>query len=247
MTFPHLPHAPIVEGLIDIQVKPRSEFSMKDIEAFGKRINSSYPVIKDLREVHAELKMSPGQEGAQTVSARQVGIRCERQNPSFVVLARPEELLVSQLAPYETWEKLEEEARKMWEEYRGICMPEIITRVATRFINKVLLPPENLEFNDYLTAPPQVPKALPRIFDSFLTRIVMPHSETGAQLAVTQVMDSIDPQTGKLPILIDIDVYKHVDFAVESSEVWELLRKMRKLKNQAFFDSLTPKALELFQ
>jgi len=247
MSFPFLPRAPIIEGLINIQVKPRPGLTLQDLSKFGERLKASYPTTKELRDVQAQLMLGPNHASSQSVAATHVGFRYERQTPPFVVHARLNELLVSRLRPYETWEKLQAEAQTVWSEYRTICQPEVITRVATRYINRVELPIEGLNFDDYLTAPPLIPKALTQKFEGFLTKIVVPHAESGAHIAMSQMLDDADPKTGKVPVLIDIDVYKEVEFPVDSPEAWELLGKMRDLKNHAFFDSLTSKALELFR
>lgn len=247
MTFPILPRAPIVEGLIDIQAKPRQGISLNDLVAFGDRIKSSYPTVKDLREIKAQIPIGQDSTVSPAVAATLVGYRFERQSPPFVVHARVEELLVSRLKPYDTWDNLLAEAKSLWREYCEICKPEVITRIATRYINRIELPMEKLDFDDYLAAPPLIPKGLPQTIEHFLTRIVVPDKESGAHVAISQVLDAPNPQTRTIPVLIDIDVYKETDLPVGSDELWIFLGKMRDLKNKAFFDSVRDKALELFR
>lgn len=64
---------------------------------------------------------------------------------------------------------------------------------------------------------------------------------------MSQMLDAANPQTRTLPVIIDIDVFKETDLAPDSDELWRFLGMMRKVKNQAFFDSVTPKCLELFR
>lgn len=247
MTFPHLPRAPIVEGLIDIQTRPAPGIAVSDLVRFGEKIRSSYPTTKDIREFHAQLAVAPDQTPSQSVIANHVGYRHERQEPPFVVHVRPNELLVSRLKPYDRWESLLGEAKVMWEIYCTVCKPEAITRIATRFINRIELPKEGLDFDDYLAAPPIIPKGLPQTFEGFLARIVMPHAETGSHIAMSQILEAGNPQAPTVPVIIDIDVFKETDLAVDADALWQILAKMRDVKNQAFFDSVTPKCLELFR
>lgn len=247
MTFPQLSRAPIVEGLIDIQARPRQGMSLEDLAQFGERIKSSYPTVKDLREFQTQVFVGQDNTPSPTVAASNVGYRFERQSPPFVVHARIEELLVSRLRPYDTWEQLLAEAKSLWTKYCEVCKPEVITRIATRYINRIELPMEKLDFDDYLAAPPLIPKGLPQTIEHFLTRIVVPDRESGAHIAISQVLDAPNPQTRTIPVLIDIDVYKETDLPVGSDELWTFLGKMRDLKNRAFFDSLRDKALELFR
>jgi uncharacterized protein (TIGR04255 family) len=245
--FPHLPKAPIIEGLIAIQTKVASDVAVSQLVKFGDRIRSSYPTVKELREFQAHVAVVPNQATSQSVVANHVGYRYERQAPPFVVHARPNELLVSRLKPYDCWENLVAEAKSLWEEYCAVCKPEAITRIATRFINRIELPMDGLEFDDYLVATPIIPKGLPQTFEGFLTRIVVPHSETGAHIAMSQILDTANPQTRTVPVIIDIDVFKELDLPADSPALWEFLAKMRDVKNRAFFDSVTPRCLELFK
>ncbi len=73
--------------------------------------------------------------------------------------------LSADLLPYETWEKLVEEAHRLWTVYVECVHPEAVNRVATRFINNLQLPKACLTSSskeEYLTTPPQVPAALPQ-------------------------------------------------------------------------------------
>lgn len=245
--FPHLAKAPIIEGLIAIHTRLGSQLPVSRLAEFGTKIKSTYPVVKELRELEAHLALAPNHATSQSFTPVHVGFRYERGDAPFVVHVRPTELLVSRLKPYDRWESLMAEAQSLWGEYRTVCEPLAVRRVATRFINKIELPLDGLDFDAYLAAAPIIPKGLPQNFEGFLTRIVVPHAETGAHVAVSQVLDASNPQTRTLPVIIDIDVFKEVDLAPDSPRIWEILAKMRDVKNHAFFDSVTAKCLELFQ
>ncbi len=246
MPFPTLRAAPIVEGLINIQTKPRAGFSVDDLNAFGACIKDSYPTVRKLTEIAGEIRLR--EEGAtQAIATSVVGFRYEREAPRFVIHAHPGELLVSRLRPYDEWTNLYAETRSMWTKYIGVAKPETITRLATRFINRIELPGKDLDFEQYLTAPAPVPKQLGEHLEHFLTRVVIQDAKSGASIAISQALETFNPQTETVSILLDIDVYKLVSLPVEGEEAWELLNAMRELKNRAFFGSVTPKALELFK
>jgi len=247
MTHPHLSRAPIVEGLIDIQVKQHPDWSAEQLDPLIAKLKGSYAQVKPLQQIHARVKLEQGKPPSQAIESKPGGYRLERQLPPFVILARREGFTLSRLAPYDTWDNLVIEARPLWQEYCNVCKPEAVTRVATRYINRIELPIEGLDFDDYLTAAPRVPRRLQQTLVHFLSRIVTPDPDSGASVAISQVLEEANPATRKVPVLVDIDVYKQLDLSVDSEDVWGLLNKMRELKNCAFFDSLTPKALELFK
>jgi uncharacterized protein (TIGR04255 family) len=164
-----------------------------------------------------------------------------------VILARSNAFTVSRLRPYDAWEHLIAEARLQWGLYCEICKPEAVTRIATRFINRIDLSIDALDFDDYLAAPANIPTGFPQMINHFLTRLVIPDKDSGSNVAIGQALEALNAETRTVPVLLDIDVFKEVDLSIESEEIWTLLTRMRDLKNRAFFNSLTPKALELFR
>jgi uncharacterized protein (TIGR04255 family) len=247
MPFPHLPRAPIVEGVVQFHVKPSSKANLERLAEYKTALKETYPVQKDIRLMHAEIQMKGTEVAQRVISSNVLGYRLERTQPAFVVIARLDSLAVSKLAPYETWEKLIEEARPLWKKYLELQAPEAITRVATRYINRIELPIENLDFEHYLAISPRLPKGIPEVLSNFLVKTIVEDEDSGASISISQVLEAPIAEKNRVPVLIDIDVYKTVDFSPDSDEYWQLLDKMRDLKNRAFFGCLTEKALEGFK
>jgi uncharacterized protein (TIGR04255 family) len=247
MSYPNLRNAPIIEGLIQIQVKPHQGINIEDVRAFAERVKEKYLIVGELRDLRAQFVFNQSEATSQPVAAMHVGYRMERNAPHFVVHARTGELLVSRLKPYDRWEELLSETQYLWSTYVEVCKPELVTRLATRFINQLPLPLKDLDLDHYLSAPALIPHKLPQVFEQFLTRVVVPDSETGIHIAISQASGEVNSQSETLPILLDIDVYKaELEFEVASDKIWDMLGKMRDIKNRAFFGSVTEKAIKLF-
>lgn len=252
MTYPNLPKAPIVEGLIQFQVKQSQGTNVETTKHFADRLVDRYKISGELRDLHAQLVVKQHAKDQppappQPIPLTHRGYRLERQDPLFIVHATIGELLVSRLKPYSTWEDLQSEMELVWKIYCDVCNPEAVTRVGTRFINQLELPIENLDLDDYLTSPPPIPKKLPQTFEEFLTRIVIPHDETGAHIALSLATGTPAAGGKTLPVMLDIDVFKaNLDLSVGSDDIWVLLARMREIKNETFFASVTEKALKLF-
>lgn len=246
MPNPHLARAPIVEGLVQFHVKPSSKAPAEDLARFKESMSKQYSVQKQINRMQAAFELKSGEVPIPKLTADMHGYRLERADPAFVILARRDDLVVSKIAPYDKWENLIAEARQIWPRYTEKMAPELITRVATRFINRIELPIEKLDFETYLATPPRIPKGLPEVLSSFLMRVALVDEDTGASIAISQVLEDANFEKNRVPLLIDIDVYKAVEFPSNGEEVWQLLEKMRDLKNRAFFGSLTPKAIEGF-
>jgi uncharacterized protein (TIGR04255 family) len=247
MAFPHLPRAPIVEAVIQLNVRPSPKADLERLGLYKSALTQTYPQQKELRQVHAELQMKDSEVAQRVVSSNVLGFRLERTQPANVVIARLDRLVVSKLTPYDTWEDLIGEAKDQWRKYVEIQAPEAVTRVATRFINRIELPIEKLDFEHYLACPPPIPKGMPEVLSGFLVKTVVEDDDSGASVSISQMLEPPIAEKNRVPVLIDIDVYKTVDLPPDSPECWQLLDMMRQLKNRAFFGCLTDKALEEFK
>jgi len=240
----HLNNAPITEALIDLRVKlPIETQDITLIHSLHERIRERFPKEKKIQHFEYQLEFGPPQKEKTTSS--QLGYRYDSTDGRQVIQAKLDGFTFSWLKPYETWEVLRGEAYSMWQLYQEIMKPEAITRVATRYINQIEIPGPLIDFDHYLTAAPVIPKALPQAFASFLTRIVVPDDKKQLVSIVTQIFQpGVNPEV--TPVVLDIDVFKEKLFENEAS-AWAIIDSLRETKNLIFFDSITEKAVELFQ
>jgi uncharacterized protein (TIGR04255 family) len=245
--FPQLSRPPIVEGLIDFHVQPRENLVLSDVARFRDGLIARYPVSKEMKEHYSEVRVSAENEASQSVKTQSIGFRLERGSPPFVVIARLSGLTVSRLHPYSDWDELVNESKLIWDAYVQACQPSTVTRIATRFINRILLPAPNSDLDVYLTVLPKIPRELPDLLAEFLVRLVIPHPACGATVILTEALEAMDREGGLPSVLIDIDAFKLVELEPASVRLWEHLQVLRNLKNDAFFGTITPTTLELLK
>ncbi len=239
--YPHLENAPIREALIDIQVKLPEGTTIEDIEKFGELVKNDYPQICKRWEANIEIKA----DKASDMQQKQVGYNFISNNKKQIIQARINGFTFSRLKRYETWEKLQDEAFRLWRLYVQHLRPLSIERVACRYINEIRLKIP-VRLRDYLTAPPGRPESAPEVLASFLTRVVIPYEELGATAIVTQALEKV-ADDGAVPIILDIDVFKSDSFDIGSTDAWDTLDKLREVKNQLFFNSIEEKTVELYK
>jgi len=242
--FPRLTRSSIVEALIDLQLKPREPFQVAKLESLHRKISKRYPEKKETRQIQFGFTIGPEASTQQTVGEI-VGLRFECPEDQFVLQVSNSNFTLSKLKPYDNWDKLRSEAESLWEMFSDLMQPEAIIRVATRYINRIELPGPNVNFDDYLTAGPKVPSALPQLITEFLTRNVVPCAQQKATLILTQTLDTTGISDNQIPVILDIDVFRHDSFDPKKADHWEIIDSMRELKNLAFFESITEKTLEL--
>lgn len=242
--YPTLANAPITEALIDIRVKLAADFEAQTIDAIHETIKSDYPEKQEQKI--SELKLEPKtDEVVKPIKAKINGYRYISSDKKQIVQARLDGFTFSRLHPYFKWEKIRDEAFRLWELYKAITKPELITRIAVRYINNLNIPMPIKDFGDYLTAPPTVPDSLPQGVGSFLTRVIIHEPSMGANAIITQALEQI--ATEKAPIILDIDVFKREPKGIEEKEAWETFEKFRHFKNKIFFNSITNSLKEIYK
>lgn len=243
--YPILKNAPIKEALVDIRVKLPANLEVNKIESIHNLISDSYPEKQIQKKLEAQLKVTE-KEPFKTSDVKIYGYRFLSSDKKQIIQARVNGFTLSKLKPYIKWEQLRDEARRLWKLYFNITSPELITRVALRYINNLNIPMPIKDFGDYLTAPPLVPQELPQGVSSFLTRVVISEPSIGATAIITHALEpSANPKV--LPIILDIDVFRNVERGMEEKDIWKTIEQLHIFKNKIFFNSITEKLKEIYK
>jgi uncharacterized protein (TIGR04255 family) len=247
--FPHLPNAPIVEAVIEVRGRAEEPWEESAIQTQLKKQLPDYPQVASHREFQHEVKMAPGQEPQQTLlDLGWKGLRLQSADKLHIAQFNRDGFVFSRLRPYESWEQLIDEGMRLWKIHREIARPSEVQRLGLRFINRILLPPKYVDFEDYLKAPPKPPDGLDLPFHGFF------HNETlavpGYPYAINIIRTIQQPQPpdhDRIGIILDNDVFTVGSFEFQQEELERRLAEMRWLKNKAFFGIISDKALATFQ
>ena len=240
----HLANAPITEAILDLRVKLPTDLGVEKLKAARDRVARGYPKLTERRRVEGHVRFSAGKPPDQVALDKGPdGYLFASTDGKQVVQFRLDGFTFNRLSPYQTWESMRDEAFRLWQIYVDVAHPQLITRVALRYINKLNIPLPITDCSEYLVAPPGAPGQLPHVVTGFLNRIVILDSSIGASANISQALESISEGA----IILDIDVYKQAEFSIEGKDAWELLEQLRLFKNRIFFESVTEKALGLCQ
>ena len=245
--YPHLTKAPIVEGLVDLRAILPEGLDVRKLQDFDPDISSRYPRVDTQYGHEGQLRFSPeGMEAIGSVAAIR-GYRRKSPDGLNIVQFRRDGFTFSRLAPYENWSRMYSEAMRLWASYVKFTNPHGVTRLATRFINRFNLG-EVSEISDYLRTSPVIPESLPQGVASFMVRYVSVIENERLFSNVTIATDQ-KAASGQYPIIFDIDCFfPDLEFSVaETSAIDALFERLHDMKNQIFFETLTPKALEWFK
>jgi uncharacterized protein (TIGR04255 family) len=244
----HLSHAPITEALIDIHVVPRHGLTFAGLkEAIGTP-DFGYYLKNPISEGFFGFKLtSDGQQPETTAESALVGLRLHSLDEKYVAQCRLSGFTLSRLPPYEEWSRLVEETRRVWAVYTERLAPVRVTRVATRFINNLQFPlQQGGSYQTYLHKLVDVPDEAPQAVASFFQRFQLVEVESTARVNLTLALETTPP-TGPAPVILDVDAFMFTDLVPTDGRLWEILERLRELKNRTFFSSLTEAAAELYE
>ena len=215
--------------------------------SFQNEISDKFPIKKDRHKWQGGFKFAEGAQPAMVDTLHEIdGYLFNSSTGNKIVQARMDGFTFNKLKPYTRWEEFSAEALSLWKLYIKIARPEMITRLALRYINRIEIPLPMNEFNEYVLTYPEVGPNIPKGISDYLFRLVIPNMNAGSNAVITQSIDKSRPLTERLPLIFDIDVFKNVKLSPQH-DIMEIMNELRNFKNQIFLNSLTDKTKELFK
>jgi uncharacterized protein (TIGR04255 family) len=244
--YPHLPNAPIIEALIDLRVLLQTDFNVRRLQDLHACIEADYPRLETQHLMQGRFQFTGEKLVAEEQDKTIRGFRMLGDEGRNIVQFRRDGFTFSRLSPYKTWQALFDEGSRLWQIYRDAAHPQGITRLATRFINRIQCPP-TFTLEDYFTKPPDVPEGVPDVFTSFLQRYVL-HPVDGVIANVTLATETSATGEDLGSVLFDIDCYVQEDVSADDDEkIQAIFLKLWDMKNRIFFKSLTLDTLKAFE
>lgn len=237
---------PIKEALIDIKCRIGKGVIAPHLETADARILNMYPEKQPRRRVESQIELRKGYPPEhKIVDSGHDGFLYVSKQRTQVAQFTLQGFTFNRLKPYETWEALRDEARRLWSIYREVALPTAITSVSLRYLNHFELPLPIQDVSKYLVIHPNLPTAISPQLNGFLVRVIIPHPATGATGVLSLATEaSLNPRT--VPLILDIEVGRQGEFAADDEGLWDLLERFREFKNRVFFEAVTEKTIRLF-
>jgi uncharacterized protein (TIGR04255 family) len=239
------PNAPIVEAILDIRVKLPGDITLTDLLPFHDSIKQRFATKKERKFLKGGFALLPEPRATVDDSGTD-GYFFESSSEKKVVQARLDGFTFNKLKPYERWNLFRDEARELWNVYFEATHPTEILRIALRYINRIEVPLPLGDFSEYILTNPQVAPGLPQGVGQFFMHLVLRNNDIGADANIVETMDKATSEN-KLPLILDIDVWRKVQYTDNNEAMWDEFERLRNFKNDIFFKSTTEKAKELFK
>jgi uncharacterized protein (TIGR04255 family) len=183
------------------------------------------------------------------VKGSQVGHRFRRLDESRVVQVHVDRYAFSWLEGYRHWEDFLEEAELVWERFKAVVNPDVITYIGVRFINRIQLPARTIEIKDYVRTSVDLSPYLPQQVAGMFSQIDVPLPQHEASARITLFLEPTERPSPN--IVLDIDVNKTVTLSVKddrfSTLLDEELSNLRDAKNFVFEACITDATRGLIQ
>ncbi|KJJ83529.1 hypothetical protein OMAG_002616 [Candidatus Omnitrophus magneticus] len=239
---------PITEAILDIKTTLPPDIFLSHLQEFQEFVKSDYPVKKERRSFEGGVQFKSGSAPEFKASPEKVdGFLFHADDGKSIVQVRLDGFTFNKLRPYSNWEKFNTEAKRLWTQYVKIAKPISVSRIALRYINRIELPMPFSDFKEYILTAPEVATGIPQGLAGFFVRLAIPNEDIGATAIVIETIEAIKPDTNKLPLIFDLDVFKSASMPPDTDKIWAILNQLREYKNQIFDKSLTEKTKELFK
>lgn len=244
----HYEHAPITEALIDIRVEFSRPFDIDQLQPMKNRLGDRYPRIQPRTLAQAQIVF--GSESKAEATNTPWGLQFFSGDDKEVFQAHMQGFTFSRLEPYQTWERLRDEAKHVWGIYKNVVKPTKVTRVAVRYLNQFHFPGANIEPEDYLYTFPQLSTHLSndlRYFDAFLMSLRIPQPDIGGTMVINESVPNEPKKDDTVSIILDLDLFVENPKVTDDQSIWDLLEHLRKRKNLYFEACITDKTRELIR
>jgi uncharacterized protein (TIGR04255 family) len=244
MVRQHYANPPIAEATLEIRIQSDDPVPPQHLAEIRTDQEDAYPTQETVLLATGEWHLGP----QLSASARQqmAGYRFKSAPGTRIITVRPDLFAFSQLAPYDRWELLRDEATAQWHRYRNLVHLNAITRIALRYINNIPIPLSNPEMSDYLRTYPEVAPDLPQGLSNYVMRLEVPNPVSGTHMILNQ---ALLPQEGSdsVSVLLDIDLSRVLNELLDDASLWHSLEDLHIELDRTFEACITARAREEFR
>jgi uncharacterized protein (TIGR04255 family) len=242
----HLKNAPIQEAVIDIRAQISPEILKRKLQIIREEAAEAYSIVEEKKQVEHKLTVRDGQPQT-SIKESFSGYFLTSKEKDKIAQFRVDGFTFSKLKPYTSWDQIIQDAIKGWQLYTRTLEPKLVSRIAARYINRIILPLPIPDLNVYFTSLPTVPVSFPYTTNSFLFHSAIRHSDQNIHVNITQTSEPHQPSKTELSVIIDIDVFTNGDFPIESEDLLAFFEPIHQIKNSVFFSCITDETVRHFQ
>lgn len=243
---------PVIEAIARLSWGTPLEWGIVGPGAMYEKLKGEYPAQPEVRSlVQAQLANEGGGGSGTLAPALQM-----RTGPGQLVFANgdhsrllivaQEQISVHGLPPYEGWESLELRLERAVQSVCGaLGVDPTFSGTGVRYINRIRIPSEEVEFDRWLTFGFNVPDAFPKQAIGFLDRIELAYPDGVTRLNFTWATARTDESLDGF--ILDLDLVATPERGLSWDEALHSLRDLKLKEGEAFESLLQPAMREVFR
>lgn len=240
--------APVIEAVIDIQARFKNEPSQERLDLIYAKIADAFPGKLLLHNF--AIRVEANTEGAMSATTPPTfsGYRLTSKTSDRVLKLHPKGITLSHMAPYSQWEVFKSEAIELWSVVSATLEPDNISRYAVRFINRLVLPSDRIELEDYFELYPKLPEGIPQDINGMFVQLKMPQADLppNSEAIINMGLADVE-EPDSVAIMLDLDVFCVPNELITGDELWNGLEELRVRKNKLFEACITEKTRKLIK
>lgn len=236
---------PIVEALVDLHIAFEGEPQLAAQSAMageGAEYSTPQPIVATTWRVSASATDLEAAEKAL------IGFRYDNKDAGRVVLVRFNGFTFSQQQPYPAagWDAWTIEARRLWQRYAEAFNGAVISRIAVRYINRIVIEEGATHANHFLVGP-----LVPIEFGEYRNFLLRTELDVGKDIGATVLLTHGELQleageTGRA-FLLDLDISCASSDNIASPFIWERLNQLHSLIGPIFEGSVTEPTKRIYR
>lgn len=240
------PNPPIQEALVEFKFADDGRWNWTYPGRYWELVREEYdgsPRSEQTIAVNA-------QQRARAVSTRAIAgvgrVFLTRSTDAGLLGLAPDSCSVHVLRPYPGWSEFRPRVERALEAYEQLDAEILISRIAVRYVNRIVIPGDQLNLAEWFTSSPTLPEGVSQSMTALMSRVETGY-EDGARLAITLATVQHE-KPGEHAFLLDLDLSFVPESPVPiSTGVYDIVESLHEREGSAFEAMITDATRELFQ
>ena len=237
--------SPLTEALVEIRTKDSVPFER--LSFFDELVKADFPRSQSRYQAEGQFLLE--ENPTASIEKRPFSRMYFSRDEKYIFQAATDGIVLSRLAPYQSWDMFYPELQKLWRLYKSEVHVGTVRRIAARYINQLHFQASRVDIEEYLKTRPEISNDIPiqlRDTSFYALQLVFPQQDIKGVMVINQsVIPPTKPDT--VSIILDLDLYiEGLDLRTDD-EIWLRLEQIRQRKNQYFEACITEKYREMIR
>ena len=243
---------PIQEALCELRFVPTSDWDTTIPAKLQVALGGEYSAIsREQKAVHVKLSVKDGQPANLSYEQGVAKIQLMSERRNRVLGIGPNVVSIHMLRPYQDpddielggWEEFRPRIMAALEAYARVVGESSIGRVGVRYINRIQIPGQSVEIEEYLKCAHMKVDGLPEDYLNFLGRVEYIYDDS-TRLVVSHGL--LSASASGVECLLDLNAIRDVEPSVDPDQALKIADVLHERAGSAFEAVVTDQARKIF-